>query len=121
MKFPIDIEMRDRLVKKQKRFDVAKDKIARHQRTGCPSPFSFDRPLLRHYTVFDGLAGMQIEDIHQDRRGFLWIATADGGLCRFDGSQFDSFAEPHGLPHPTVMGIAETEDGTLWFATLAAR
>ena len=80
--------------------------------------FSFENPLLRHYTVFDGLAGMHVEDIHQDRRGFLWIATADGGVSRFDGVHFDNFTENDGLPHPTVMGIAETEDGALWFATL---
>ena len=80
--------------------------------------FSFENPLLRHYTVFDGLAGMHVEDIHQDQRGFIWIATADGGVSRFDGVHFDNLTESDGLPHPTVMGITESADGTLWFATL---
>ena len=42
--------------------------------------FSFDYALWKHYTVFDGLAGMHVEDIHQDRRGFIWVATPDGGI-----------------------------------------
>ncbi len=61
---------------------------------------------------------MQVEDLYQDRRGLLWIATADGGISRFDGTRFDTFNMADGLPHPTVMAIAEDEDGRLWFGTL---
>ena len=61
---------------------------------------------------------MQVEDIYQDRRGLLWIATADGGVSRFDGTHFDTFNQADGLPHPTVMAIAEDGDGRLWFGTL---
>ena len=76
------------------------------------------KPVLwKHYTVFDGLAGMRVEAIHQDQRGFLWIATADGGLSRFDGVNFDNLTTADGLPHDTVMTIAETADGTLYFGT----
>ena len=74
--------------------------------------------LWEHYTVFDGLAGMQVEDILQDSRGYMWIATADGGLSRFDGVHFDNLTRADGLPHTTVTAIAETPDGTLWFGTL---
>ena len=70
------------------------------------------------YTISDGLAGMQVEDVYQDRRGLLWIATADGGISRFDGSRFETFGLTDGLPHPTVMAIAEDADGRLWFGTL---
>ena len=41
---------------------------------------------------------MRIEDIHQDRRGLLWIATADGGVSRFDGEAFESFRLLDGCP-----------------------
>ena len=80
--------------------------------------FSFDYALWKHYTVFDGLAGIHVEDIHQDRRGFIWVATADGGLSRFDGVHYDNLTEEDGLPHPSVMSIVETDDGNLWFRTL---
>ena len=72
----------------------------------------------RQYTLKDGLAGMLIEDIYQDRRGLIWIATADGGVSRFDGETFENFGLSDGLPHLTVMTIAEDADGRLWFGTL---
>ncbi len=71
----------------------------------------------RHYTLGDGLAGMRVEDLCQDRRGQLWIATADGGVSRFDGEVFESFGLSHGLPHLMVMGIAEDAVGRMWFGT----
>lgn len=79
---------------------------------------SFGRLLGHQYTIFDGLAGMQVEDIYQDRRGLLWVATADGGVSRFDGAHFYSFGLADGLPSLTVMTIAEDQDGRLIFGTL---
>ena len=79
---------------------------------------SFDHVLGHRYTVADGLAGMQVEDIYQDRQGLLWIATADGGVSRFDGTHFDTFGLTEGLPHLTVMAIAEDADGRLLLGTL---
>ncbi len=61
---------------------------------------------------------MQVEDIYQDQRGLLWIATADGGVSRFDGAHFDTFGLSDGLPSLTVMSIAEDQDGRLLFGTL---
>ena len=79
---------------------------------------SLEHVLGHRYTVADGLAGMQVEAIYQDRRGLLWIATADGGVSRFDGTHFDTFGLAEGLPHLTVMTIAEDADGRLLFGTL---
>ena len=60
---------------------------------------------------------MHVEDIYQDRQGFLWVATADGGVSRFDSARFDTFGLKDGLPNLTVMAIAEEEDGRLLFGT----
>ena len=79
---------------------------------------AFNHILGQHYTVFDGLAGMHVEDIYQDRRGLLWIATADGGVSRFDGAHFDTFGLSDGMPRLMVMAIAEDQDGRLLFGTL---
>ncbi|MCY3664780.1 MAG: sigma 54-interacting transcriptional regulator [Gemmatimonadetes bacterium] len=81
------------------------------------SDISFEHVLSSQYTVFDGLAGMHVEDIYQDRQGFLWIATADGGVSRFDSARFDNFGLKDGLPNLTVMAIAEDADGRLLFGT----
>ena len=78
----------------------------------------FGHMMARQYTLKDGLAGMLIEDIYQDSRGLLWIATADGGVSRFDGEAFETFQLSDGLPHLTVMTIAEDTQGRLWFGTL---
>ena len=79
---------------------------------------SFDHVLGHRYTISDGLAGMHVEDIYQDRQGLLWIATADGGVSRFDGEHFDTFGLGEGLPHLTVMTVTEDADGRLLFGTL---
>ena len=34
----------------------------------------------RTYTTADGLAGMRVEDIVEDRDGFLWFATSSNGF-----------------------------------------
>ena len=81
------------------------------------SDISFEHVLSSQYTVFDGLAGMHVEDIYQDRQGFLWVATADGGVSRFDSAHFDNFGLKDGLPNLTVMAIAEDADGRLLFGT----
>ena len=81
------------------------------------SDISFEHVLSSQYTVFDGLGGMHVEDLYQDRRGFLWIATADGGVSRFDSARFDTFGLKDGLPNLTVMAIAEDADGRLLFGT----
>ncbi|WP_460948004.1 two-component regulator propeller domain-containing protein [Spirosoma daeguense] len=39
------------------------------------------------FTVENGLSGGVVSDIHQDRSGFVWVATEDG-LNRFDGNKF---------------------------------
>ena len=81
------------------------------------SDISFEHVLSSQYTVFDGLAGMHVEDIYQDCQGFLWIATTDGGVSRFDSARFDTFGLRDGLPNLTVMAIAEDADGRLLFGT----
>ena len=90
-----------------------------HESAEIPKRIKSLGSILGHrYTVADGLAGMRVEDIYQDRRGLLWIATADGGVSRFDGTHFETFNLADGLPHPTVMAIAEDAGGRLWFGTL---
>jgi len=40
------------------------------------------------YTTHDGLPQIQVMDLIQDKRGFLWAATK-GGIARFDGSNWE--------------------------------
>ena len=45
----------------------------------------------RTYSMADGLAGMRIEHIAEDSEGYLWFATWDNGVSRFDGDEFRTF------------------------------
>jgi ligand-binding sensor domain-containing protein len=55
------------------------------------APAAAERLPVRHYTVAEGLPHNSINAIYQDRRGYLWIGTAEG-LARFDGQRFSPTA-----------------------------
>jgi signal transduction histidine kinase/ligand-binding sensor domain-containing protein len=67
------------------------------------------------YSTAQGLSHNTIRDIHEDRRGDVWVAT-DFGLNRIrpDGS-VESFAKRNGSDY--AMAITETPDGRVWVAT----
>ncbi len=44
----------------------------------------------KHYTTEDGLPSVLNQRIHQDKQGFIWIAST-AGLSRFDGFEFKVF------------------------------
>ena len=58
-----------------------------------------------HISLEQGLSQSIIEEIAQDRMGFMWFATEDG-LNRFDGYEFTIFRHdpenPHSLPNESV-------------------
>ena len=73
-------------------------------------------PRFETLTVADGLVSNEVNVLHQDREGFLWVGTF-GGLSRFDGASFVTFlhdpADPMSLGHNAVNGISEGRDGEL--------
>ncbi|MEM7350463.1 MAG: two-component regulator propeller domain-containing protein, partial [Acidobacteriota bacterium] len=75
---------------------------------------------LTHLGVEDGLSHSTVWDIHQDARGFLWLATSNE-LQRYDGYQFRTYShdpdDPESLSIDEVMRILESRDGMLWFGT----
>jgi len=77
-------------------------------------------PRFEHLKLEDGLSQGSIHAIHQDKNGFIWIATQDG-LNRYDGYEIKVYgSEPFDketLTSPWVNDIAEDADGALWLAT----
>lgn len=69
------------------------------------------------YSVTDGLAQSQVYALIQDSRGYLWMGTQGGGLCRFDGKEFTSYTIRQGLPGNFVFSIYEDFEGVLWIGT----
>lgn len=58
-----------------------------------------------------------IRKIVEDDEGYLWIATYNDGVIRFDGENYRQYDTGSGLLNNTVMDIKIDKEGTLWFAT----
>jgi len=71
-------------------------------------------------TTSEGLSQNDINDIYQDKNGFLWIGTNDG-LNRFDGYSFKTYriqpSAENGLSSNLIYSISEDEQGDLWLGT----
>jgi ligand-binding sensor domain-containing protein len=75
---------------------------------------------LTTFTTKEGLSHNRINDITQDKAGFLWIATWDG-LCRFDGYEFKKYThqpdDSTSPPHSIIMQVCCDRDDNLWILT----
>ena len=65
---------------------------------------------LRNYNLEDGLPQSQVNDLVQDERGYLWLATQGGGIARFDGNTFEVFNETNGLKNNYVNALLTSND-----------
>lgn len=71
----------------------------------------------KNYGTKNGLAGSTINAIFQDSKGFIWFATQDQGLSRFDGKAFQNFTKKDGLIANDVTCINEDREGNIWVGT----
>lgn len=73
------------------------------------------------YGMEEGLSHTDVQSIHQDRDGFMWIGT-NYGLNRFDGYRFKWYTqEKHGLQSNAVNHILEDDQGWLWLINTGFR
>ncbi|MCC6252505.1 MAG: hypothetical protein IT238_08595 [Bacteroidia bacterium] len=68
----------------------------------------------KSFSLEEGLAQSEVNCIFQDSRGYIWVGTSGGGICRFDGKEFITFDSENGLGGQIVTGIAEDKNGNLW-------
>ncbi|MBK8504073.1 MAG: hypothetical protein IPL46_18820 [Saprospiraceae bacterium] len=66
-----------------------------------------------NYSVEQGLAQSQAQQIIQDDYGFLWISTL-GGISRFDGKSFTNFYKRSGLNSQIVYCLHHQQKVGLW-------
>ena len=70
-----------------------------------------------HLSLDEGLSQVSVQALAQDRRGFLWVGTADG-LNRYDGYEFKVYRndpeDPGSLSDNHVTALHEDRAGTLW-------
>ncbi len=80
---------------------------------------SLDRTgIWRTYSIDSGLIGQRIEHIAEDSEGYLWFATWDNGVSRFDGDEFQNFTRQDGLINDRTHFIFKDSQNRLWFGTL---
>ena len=72
----------------------------------------------KNYTVEDGLPYIQIYDVFQDDKGYLWTGGY-GGLSSFDGLKFSNYGPRKGLVHYWVKSIAQDSSKNLLVGTLS--
>ena len=56
-------------------------------------------------------------EVYQDRDGNMWFGTNGEGVARWDGEALEFFGPREGFGGVAVRGIAQAEDGAMWFAT----
>ncbi len=69
------------------------------------------------YSTHDGLPSLRIEHIAEDSEGYIWFATWDNGVSRFDGDAFQNFTTQDGLIDDQVFFIQQDRQERLWFGT----
>lgn len=69
------------------------------------------------YTQADGLEQNGVYAVFVDREGSVWAATLTGGVSEFREGRFTTFSSSNGLASNTVVAMAESPDGTMWFGT----
>ncbi len=71
----------------------------------------------RTYSLEEGLPQSEVRSLIQDQQGNIWLGTNGGGLCRFNGKEFEIYTKKQGLPDNIVGAVYEDSKGILWIAT----
>ncbi len=70
-----------------------------------------------HYSMLNGFASNEVNQIVQDRTGYLWIAT-NNGLQRFDGVEYKTFqhhnGDASGFPNNNILSEWADKQGRLF-------
>lgn len=72
----------------------------------------------QHYDISNGLSGLTVYKIVQDKNGFIWFAT-ETGLSRFDGSHFKNFSTADGLPDNEILDLYVDSKNRVWILPFA--
>lgn len=78
--------------------------------TGLPA----QNPLIKNFTVNDGLPSNIVYQVIKDSNHFLWFAT-DAGVARYDGTGFTKYTKKDGLSSNDVIRMKEDSWGRIWF------
>ncbi len=79
----------------------------------------FDGAAWTSFDVSDGLADDDVNQIVQDRKGFLWFGAdvSTLGVTRFDGRSFEAFTTREGLAANSATRLLVDGPGNLWLTS----
>ena len=87
----------------------------------CFSVYTAQAQVSVLYTTEDQISSSLINDIYQDKQGFIWIST-EYGLNRFDGNEFIIYRhqdnDSTSLNNDYVHLTFEDSKGNLWVGTM---
>jgi ligand-binding sensor domain-containing protein len=63
-------------------------------------------------TVEDGLPSLEVYDLYEDSKGYMWIGT-DKGVCKYNGTTFSYYQNKEDLSE-ALSGIQEDPEGRIW-------
>lgn len=69
-----------------------------------------------NFKTDEGLPSLQVYDVYQDDKGYMWFAT-DRGISRFNGYEFDVYSIKEGLTCNTVFKFFPQNNGEIWCTT----
>lgn len=77
-------------------------------------------PGMRKYTQFDGLTASTCFAIDQDKRGYLWMGTDNGGVS-FDGKKFTGLQQAGKVPDADILGCKPVGDDRILMIPLSGK
>ncbi|PPV07419.1 diguanylate cyclase [Xanthomonas bromi] len=83
---------------------------------GCIGDAAAQSYSFRDYAQAEGLQGMTINGLVEDRSGVVWVAT-ESSLHRFERDRFIAIGEDQGLDARFTRALALDQVGRLWVAT----
>jgi len=69
-------------------------------------------PYAWNLTIEDGLPSLEVYDLYEDSKGYMWIGT-DKGICKYNGSDFSYYHNKEELSE-ALSGIQEDLEGRIW-------
>jgi ligand-binding sensor domain-containing protein/class 3 adenylate cyclase len=70
---------------------------------------------MQNLEAYHGLKSSDIRCMMEDRSGYIWLATNNGGVSRYDGKYFTHFTKKEGLIRDIVVSILQDHRGNIWF------
>ncbi len=81
-----------------------------------------DAQTRKFFSTDNGLSNSLVNQVYQDKKGFIWIAT-EYGLNKFDGIQFSIYkhieGDPFSLKHDYVRTVFEDSSGNFYVGTIS--